>query len=148
MLKPIRNLVYIRPIFDSDKTSSGLLIVPEVGKSRCDQGIVIYMGPDCVSNIVPGDWVLFPNYNGRLMHIDGKPFIIMEDHAISAVLDREHEGDKIPGLYIKTGLTDGNRIVSSYEEVTYATAWTIIADAMSENLSFRQHREKKHKKEG
>jgi len=136
MFQPVRDLVYIRPIFDEQKTNSGLYI-PDQAVERCDQGIVQYVGPDCISLKI-GDYVLFPNYSGTLMHVDpdvvtGERLIIMREKFIEGVLDMQHELLEINGLYFKS--TDG-----TFNPANYEMCFNLIAESLSLNPHFKEWR--------
>lgn len=96
----LENKVMIIPIFDPD-VSPGGIIIPEVAKERCDQGVVKTVGAGC--NLVkPGDYVIFPGYTGQTVRIDNEVVIIMREDAISAVIDGEDvQETDVPGLYFK-----------------------------------------------
>lgn len=131
MLKLPRDKVAIDPIFDPDKSPSGLLHIPEQAKERCDQGIVRYIGPD-VKEVKIGDYVLFSGYSGTLMNLEGEGLlIIMNEPFIVATIDEQRDPD-IPGLYFKG--TDG-----TYFNATYEQALQLIARAFSDLGAFAVH---------
>src|SRR5678810_1211728 len=70
MMKLVKDRVAVTPIFDAD-TSPGGIIIPDIAKERCDQGIVKYIGPN-VKDIKIGMYVLFSGYTGTLVHIAGE----------------------------------------------------------------------------
>jgi chaperonin GroES len=111
MIKLLADQVAVEPIFDSDKTESGLLYIPDTAKERCDQGIVKYLGPD-VKTVEIGDYAIFSGYVGRLVEIDGELLIIMRERFIQAVIEDIPETD-IPGLYFKG--VDGDYFPATYE---------------------------------
>jgi co-chaperonin GroES (HSP10) len=113
MIKLLGDQVAVEPIFDSDKTASGLLYIPDQAKERCDQGIIKYLGPD-VEDLCPGDYAIFSGYVGRLVEIDGELLIIMRERFVQAVIQDIPETD-IPGLYFKGA--DGEYFPATYEYV-------------------------------
>lgn len=124
-------MVAIKPIFDPDKTESGLLYIPEVAKERCDQGIVTYVGSK-VKYVEVGDYVLFSGYAGSLIYLAGEgQFIIMHERLIHAVIeDGDWEAIIIPGVFI-TG-RDGNFIPATLEVMT-----GIMADTVSKHRAIK-----------
>lgn len=100
MLGMFGRKVGIVPIFDPDKSPGGIWI-PEEAKERCDQGIVKYLGPDC-ELLKLGDYVIFPGYTGQTVRIDNELLLIMNEDAVSAVIEGEDlESTEVPGLYFK-----------------------------------------------
>ncbi len=116
MLKVLTTKVVITPIFDPDVTKSGLIIIPDQAKERCDQGIVKYVGPD-VTLVKPGDYVIFSGYSGDLTFLEDEGvFIIMhEEFIIAKIADEEIDDTDIPGLYFKS--VDGEYFLCTYEFV-------------------------------
>jgi len=109
MILPIKDRVAISPIYDSDVSASGNIIIPNEAKERCDQGIVKYIGPDVSENIAIGDHVSFSGYTGTTVRIGSghgdyendeiliivpEPFIVMKILGVVTSL---------PGLYFKSG---------------------------------------------
>lgn len=109
--------VAVVPIFDSDKTESGLLYVPEMAKQRCTQGIVRYVGKD-VELVQPGDYVVFSGYTGSALMIEGEgTLLIMNEEFIVAKLEGENlTNTDIPGLYFRD--REGNYWTATYEFAT------------------------------
>lgn len=102
MIKLTLNKVAVTPINDPD-VSKGGIIIPDIAKERCDQGIVKYCGPDCVDTKV-GQYVLFSGYTGTLVHVEGEGrIIIMPEDFIVAELVEPANVD-VPGLYFRQPL--------------------------------------------
>lgn len=101
MLGIPENKVAIIPLFDPD-VSPGGIIIPEMAKDRCDQGIVKYCGPRC-EIVKEGDYVLFPGYTGQSVFLEGEgTLIFMREDAITARIEgQELEETEVPGLYFK-----------------------------------------------
>ena len=116
MLKVAKTKVVITPIFDPDTTRSGLIIIPDQAKERCDQGVVKYVGPD-VTLVKPGDYVIFSGYSGDLTFLEDEGvFIVMhEEFIIAKLADDEIDNTDIPGLYFKS--VDGKYFLCTYEFV-------------------------------
>lgn len=121
MILPVRDLIYLTPIFDR-KRSRGGIIVPDIAQDRCDQGIVKYVGPDVI-DLKVGDYCLFPNYTGTIMHVEDEGhIIIMPEPSITAVLEGKPQETSVPGLYFKD--EDGELWTATYEMI-----FTLVADA-------------------
>lgn len=122
MIHLIGKKIAVSPIFDPN-VSEGGIIIPDVAKSRCDQGIVKYIGPE-VEGIDIGDYVLFSGYTGSTVRIEGEGLIIIlhEDFVTCKILDVNTE---VPGLYFKdnTGV---------YFQATYEMAMNIIGQSFGE----------------
>lgn len=138
MLGLIANKVAIVPIFDADTTASGLLVVPEVAKKRCKQGIVKYLGPE-VEDVKPGDYVTFGGYDGQILEIEdeGLLLIIPEDR-ITAII--KPPTTEVYGLYFVDA--DGKYWPANYEQ-----AVTLIRDAFFNEEWNNQFRGRKREDE-
>jgi len=110
-------------MFDPDMY--GHIIVPEMAKERCDQGIVKYHGPD-VKTVKIGDHVIFSGYTGSTVEIEGEGslLIFLPEDACEAVL--EEPNTDVPGLYFKA-------IDGTYFTATYEQALTLITRALNES---------------
>src|SRR4051812_6998418 len=99
MLKQLFDRVAIQPRFDPD-TSAGGIIIPDIAKERCDQGIVKYIGPE-VKDIKIGDYVLFGGYDGLTIQIEGEgTLILIHEPFIKAVF--KEVTTPLNGIYFKT----------------------------------------------
>lgn len=124
-----RDKVGIIPIDDPEKI--GHIIIPDIAKERCDQGIVKYVGPD-VKFVEIGMYVIFSGYSGTLISISGEGrLIIMPEEFIVAEI-KDIPATKIPGLYF-SGYGSGTREKDGeYFEASYELAMNFIAKALSE----------------
>ena len=115
-------------MFDPDKTVSGLLVIPEIAKERCDQGIVKYVGPE-VKWLKPGDHVLFSGYTGTLVSLEGEGLlIILPENFVSAII---YSPDfDVPGLYFRD--SENNE----YFTATYEMAVELLARALERTPEF------------
>jgi len=94
------NKVGIEPIFDKD-ISAGGIVIPELAKGRCTQGIVKFLGRDCTDWLRIGDYVLFAGYNGDLIRLEESLTIVLPEDAISAKIVTLPEAYQV---YIPSGL--------------------------------------------
>jgi len=131
--KVLGNKLLVTPLYDPDKSESGLLWIPDEAKERCYQGIVKYIGPD-VKDISIGDHVLFAGYTGTLLVIQGESDLIAltEDDCECAF---GPINVVIPGLYFRD--SEGNYFTATYEQ-----SQTIIANALSMTKWFKSTRMK------
>lgn len=98
MLKITRRNIAVEPLFDPDKIGS--IIVPDVAKERCDQGIVKYVGDRCRWLSV-GDYVLFSGYSGDLLRLEGEGLlIVMPEQAVVAKI-YEVPPVEVKGVYYR-----------------------------------------------
>jgi len=131
MIKAVRDVVYITPVFDPSKSAGGI-VIPDEAKKRCTQGIVKYIGPD-VKDIEIGDYVLFPNYNGTFMSIEGEGnLVMMREEFVTARLDNKKQCD-VPGLFFQDA--DGN-----YWTATYEMIWNLVVDAIANEDWYKEMR--------
>lgn len=138
MIQPVKDLIYLTPIFDR-KRSRGGIIVPDVAQDRCDQGIVKYVGPDVIELKI-GDYCLFPNYTGTIMHVEDEGhIIIMQEDAITAVLSGKIEETNVPGLYFKD---EDNQ----YWTATYEMIFTLVSDACESSDWYKSIRDVRRRK--
>ena len=122
MIRIPRGKIGVDPMFDPD-TSPGGIIIPDVAKDKCDQGIVRYVGED-VRDIKVGDHVLFSAYTGTTVRIDGEGlFIILYAEFVTCVI--ESPDTEIPGLFFVD--REGQ-----YWPAPREMATTFIADAVSQ----------------
>lgn len=99
MIKLVQDKVAIQAIPDADKSPGGI-IIPDIAKERCDQGIIKYIGPK-VKHLKVGDYVVFGGYDGTTVSLDGEgTLIIMREVFIRMVL--EPPDTAVKGLYFKT----------------------------------------------
>jgi len=98
MIKVPREKIAVSPIFDPDESPGGI-IIPDIAKERCDQGMVKYIGAD-VEDIEIGDYVLFSGYTGTTVKLDGEGYlIIMHKDFVTCKVD--NPDTDVAGLYFK-----------------------------------------------
>lgn len=148
MIKPLAKQVFVTPIFDPDMI--GHIIIPDMAKDRCDQGIVKYVGSQ-VDDLRIGDYVFFSGYTGTLLHIEGEgTLIVLRREFVIAVDDLEHEHLQVPGLYFKSRIpasptTNGSDI---YIPATYEQIFEFLSQAITDaGLSYKVKTPKPKKEE-
>lgn len=86
--KPLADRVLIEPAPAEEKTASGI-IIPDTAKEKPLQGKVISVGQgkkDEKMNVKPGDSVMFGQYSGTEIKIDGKKYLIMKEADIYGII--------------------------------------------------------------
>ena len=91
-MRPLYDRVVVRRLAEEEKVGS--LFIPEVGKEKPAQGIVISVGQGrktdtgerVALDVVVGDKVLFGKYAGNEVEIDLEKLVILNENEIMAVL--------------------------------------------------------------
>ncbi|MBW7866801.1 MAG: co-chaperone GroES [Brumimicrobium sp.] len=86
-LKPLNDRVLIEPMAAEEKTASGI-IIPDTAKDKPVRGTVVAVGKgkkDEPMTVKEGDIVLYGEYSGTEIKIDGKAFLIMREADIYGV---------------------------------------------------------------
>ena len=95
MLKPLDDHVVVEPIVQEEKTSSGIYLPDTAHKDKPQTGKVVAVGTGRLmengtrvpSEVKAGDVVVFANYSGSDVTLDGKDYIILRDSDILAVVE-------------------------------------------------------------
>jgi chaperonin GroES len=85
--KPLADRVLIEPAPAEQKTISGI-IIPDTAKEKPLQGVVIAAGKgktDEPMTVKKGDTVLFGQYSGTEIKLDGKTYLIMREADIYGI---------------------------------------------------------------
>lgn len=129
MLKLVQDRIAVVPLENPEMTSSGRIIIPEMAKTRLNQGFIKYIGPDVQDHKV-GDYVLYSGYSGSDVHIDGEgKLIILEESFLIAKIS-VLPNLIIPGLYFKD--KEGETFPANYEN-----AMDYIMLAFNDNKDWR-----------
>ena len=86
--KPLADRVLVEPIAAEQKTASGIYI-PDTAQEKPLQGKIIASGNGKIDEpmtVKVGDEVLFGQYSGTEIKLDGKTFLIMREADIYGVL--------------------------------------------------------------
>lgn len=128
MIKLIKDRIAIVPLENPEMI--GHIHIPDMAKTRTNQGFVKYVGPD-VKAVTVGDYVLYSGYSGTLTQLEGEgKLIIMPEEFIIAHISRL-PNVIIPGLYFKDSKS-GEFFAADYEN-----SLNLIAQAFSENPNWR-----------
>ncbi len=85
--KPLANRVLIEPEAAEQKTASGI-IIPDTAKEKPLKGTIVAAGngkKDEPLTVKVGDKVLFGQYAGTEIKLDGKAFLIMKESDIYGI---------------------------------------------------------------
>ncbi|WP_066871558.1 co-chaperone GroES [Clostridium mediterraneense] len=92
-IKPLGNRVVIKRVEAEEKTKSGILLTG-TAKERPQYAIVKAVGPGEVVDgikhemqVKVGDKVLFPQYIGSEVKLDGEEYIILKEEDILAIVE-------------------------------------------------------------
>lgn len=88
-VKPLADRVIVEPAAAEEKTAGGI-IIPDTAKEKPRRGTVIAVGPgktDEPMTVKPGNTVLYGQYSGTEVKIDGKDYLIMKEADIYGVIE-------------------------------------------------------------
>ena len=86
-IKPLADRVLVEPMEAETKTASGI-IIPDNAKEKPQKGTVVAVGngkKDEPLTVKVGDKVLFGQYAGTEIKLDGKAFLIMKESDIYGI---------------------------------------------------------------
>ena len=91
---PLNDKIVVERLAADDKTTGGI-ILPDTAKEKPKQGKILAVGDGKVLDngkraafqVKVGDRVLFTNYAGSEVTIDGKEYLIMTEDDLLAVVD-------------------------------------------------------------
>ena len=87
-IKPLADRVLIEPAEAEETTASGI-IIPDTAKEKPQRGSVVAVGQgkrDEPLTVKVGDQILYGNYSGTEITIEGKDYLIMRESDIFAIL--------------------------------------------------------------
>jgi len=88
-IKPLTDRVVIEPTPVQEKTASGI-IIPDASKEKPLKGKVVAAGPGKVDEpmtVKAGDNVLYGQYSGTEVKLDGTTYLIMREADIFGILN-------------------------------------------------------------
>ena len=91
--------VAITPVNDPDTSPTGLIIIPDEGKERSDQGYIKYLGTNCEEFEV-GDYVMFSGYTGTNLAVEDEGHVIIM-HKDYIICKLDPPNTSVPGLYYR-----------------------------------------------
>jgi chaperonin GroES len=88
-VKPLADRVLIEPAAAESKTAGGI-IIPDAAKEKPRKGIIVAVGDgkkDEPLVVKIGDTVLYGQYSGTDLKVEGKDYLIMKESDIYAIVD-------------------------------------------------------------
>ena len=88
LLKPLSDRVLVKPSPAEEKTASGIFI-PDTAKEKPLRGEVVAIGngkPDEPLTVKVGDNVIYGQYSGTELKLDGTTYLIMKESDIYGIL--------------------------------------------------------------
>ena len=91
--RPLHDRVLVRRLENEEKTAGGI-IIPDTAKEKPSQGEVLAVGPGAKSedgkvtplDVKKGDRILFGQWSGSEVKIDGEELLIMKESDILGIL--------------------------------------------------------------
>ncbi len=92
--RPLQDRVVVRRLEQEEKTAGGILI-PDTAKEKPMEGEVVAVGPGARGedgklhplDVKPGDRVLFGNWSGTEVKIDGEELLIMKESDLMGIIE-------------------------------------------------------------
>jgi chaperonin GroES len=93
-LKPLGSRVVIEPV-EQDAVTAGGIVLPETAKEKSQKGKILSVGPgdrDEGGKRIPldvkvGDIVLFAQYTGTEIKVEGKKLLILKESDVLAIVE-------------------------------------------------------------
>ncbi|TVR39690.1 MAG: co-chaperone GroES [Cryomorphaceae bacterium] len=88
-VKPLADRVLVEPAPAEEKTASGI-IIPDTAKEKPQRGTVIAAGkgkPDEPMTVKEGDTVMYGQYAGTEIKLNGKSYLIMRESDIFGIIE-------------------------------------------------------------
>ena len=92
-IQPLADRVVVKPLEQESKTKSGI-IIPDTAKEKSQKGKVIAKGPGKFEDgkfaplsVKIGDVVLYKEYGGDEIKLDGEQVIILKEEDILAIIE-------------------------------------------------------------
>ncbi len=90
--QPINGRILVKPLEAEEKTASGIYI-PDNARGKTQEGEVAALAKDATDEIAVGDRVIFKEYSGTEVKIDGEKYILFVEDDILA---KYEAADEIP----------------------------------------------------
>ena len=94
-IRPLQDRVIVKRLEEEAKTKGGI-IIPDTAKEKPMEGLVISVGKGKTADdgklikpdVKAGDRILFGNYSGTEVKIDGQELLIMREDDILGILEK------------------------------------------------------------
>lgn len=84
-MKPLKNIVFLRPLEEEKKTRSGIVLPDTAQKEKPMIAIVVAAGPEATA-VKEGYTVLFRKYGPDEVELEGQKLLVGEETDILAIL--------------------------------------------------------------
>lgn len=85
-VQPLGSRVLVEVSEEESVTASGL-VIPDTAKSKQQRGVVIAVGDDEeMIKVKPGEVVLFPEYTGAEVRMNGHEYLVIDATELLAVI--------------------------------------------------------------
>jgi len=91
-LRPINGRILVKPFKAKEKTSGGIYF-PDTAKERLQEGEIIALAEDATDEVVVGDHVIYKEFAGTEVKIEGEDYILLTEDDLLA---KYTTVDKIP----------------------------------------------------
>lgn len=93
-LRPLYDRVVVRPL-EAETTTSGGIIIPDKSAEKPTRGTVLSVGDGAITQtnelrplaVKPGDTVLYSEYAGSKMKVDGEQLLIIKESDVLAIIE-------------------------------------------------------------
>jgi chaperonin GroES len=93
-LEPLGDKVIVKRLSAEEKTAGGI-VLPDSAREKPQQGKILSVGDGAVSpngtrvppQVKEGDKIVFSNWSGQEVEVDGHELLIMSERDILAILD-------------------------------------------------------------
>jgi chaperonin GroES len=100
-IKPLADRLVVERLEQDEKTSGGI-IIPDTAKEKPKQGKVLAVGPGAKDengkripvDVQAGDIVLFTQWAGNEIKIDGKDYLVMKESDVIGIIEEYKAGKK------------------------------------------------------
>lgn len=87
-VQPLGSRVLVEVLDQESVTASGL-VIPDTAKAKQQRGVVVAVGDDQdLIKVKPGETVLFPQYTGTELSLDGRDYLVIDATELLAVVAR------------------------------------------------------------
>lgn len=91
-LKPINGRVLLKPLEVQEKTAGGIYI-PDTAREKIHEGKIIDVPKDLTDEVVTGDIVVYKEYSGTEVKVDGEAYLLV---TVDDLLAKYESVDEIP----------------------------------------------------
>ncbi len=91
-VEPINGRILVKPFKAKNKTSGGIYL-PDTAKEKFQEGKIIDVAKDATDEVVVGDRVIYKQFGGTEVKIEGEDYILLDEDDLLAKYEAL---DKIP----------------------------------------------------